>query len=52
MNALGLILLVLLGLVIGLVIGSGLVLLRKVRPQPRVKADPFVDERFSRIQSM
>ena len=48
MSALGLILLVLLELVIG----SGLVLLRKVRPQPRVKADPFVDERLSRIRSM
>jgi len=48
MDALGLILLIL----IGFAIGTGLVLLRNVRPQPRVKPDPFVDERLSRIQTM
>ncbi len=47
MDTLGLILLILLG---GL-IGSGVALWRSKRSTPPVEADPYVDERFSRLGS-
>lgn len=45
MEILGLFLVVL----AGSIVGSGLALWRKVRAKPNAEADPFIDDRYSRL---